>query len=162
VSAVPAVDSSSSRARAYARAAAIAFVVVVLDQLSKRLIVSSIAPGQVVRVVPGVELVHWRNVGVAFSFLSSDGAVVYVLIGLALLALVAFLGARPELPWLWLPAGMLLGGAIGNLIDRVRLGAVTDFVKLPHWPAFNVADASITIGVVLLVLVIEVGRSATR
>jgi signal peptidase II len=162
VSAVPAVDSSSSRARAYARAAAIAFAVVVLDQLSKRLIVSSIAPGQVVRVVPGLELVHWRNAGVAFSFMSSGGALVYVLIGLALLALVAFLGARPDLPWLWLPAGMLLGGAIGNLIDRVRLGAVTDFVKLPHWPAFNVADASITIGVILLVLVIEVGRSATR
>jgi signal peptidase II len=162
VSAVPAVDSSSPRVRVYARASVIAFVVVVLDQLSKHLIVSSIAPGQVIRVLPGVELVHWSNVGVAFSFLSSGGVVVYVLIGLALLALVAFLGARPDLPWLWLPAGMLLGGAIGNLIDRVRLGAVTDFVKLPHWPAFNVADASITIGVILLVLVIEVGRGATR
>ena len=55
---------------------------------------------------------------------------------------------------------MLVGGAIGNLIDRIRLGAVTDFIKLPHWPAFNVADMSITVGVILLVLVIEAGRGA--
>jgi len=150
------------RARAYARAAAVAAAVVVLDQVSKHLIVSSIAPRQVVRVLPGIELVHWRNVGVAFSFLSSGGAVVYVLIGAALIGLIMFLRSRPELPWLWLPAGMLIGGAIGNLTDRIRIGAVTDFVKLPLWPAFNVADASITVGVILLVLVVEGGRSAGR
>ena len=48
---------------------------------------------------------------------------------------------------MWLPTGLLLGGAVGNVVDRVRDGAVTDFVKLPHWPAFNVADAAITLGV---------------
>ena len=58
-------------------------------------------------------------------------------------------------PLIWLPTGMLLGGSIGNIIDRVRDGAVTDFVKLPAWPAFNVADISITFGVLVLLWVIE-------
>jgi signal peptidase II len=55
----------------------------------------------------------------------------------------------------WLPTGLLLGGAAGNLIDRVRDGAVTDFIKLPHWPAFNVADIAITVGVLALLYVLE-------
>ena len=54
-----------------------------------------------------------------------------------------------------LPVGMLLGGAAGNLIDRVRIGAVTDFVKIPHWPAFNVADIAVTFGVLILIFVLE-------
>jgi signal peptidase II len=162
VAAVPVTDTAALRGRAYARALGVAAVVVVLDQLSKQLIVSSIAPGQVVKVLPGIELVRWRNAGVAFSFLSSGGALVYVLIVAAMLALIAYLAARPASRLLWLPTGMLLGGAIGNLIDRVRLGAVTDFIKLPHWPAFNIADASITIGVIVLVLVLEVGRGERR
>ena len=58
-------------------------------------------------------------------------------------------------PWLWLPTGMLVGGAIGNLIDRVANGQVTDFIKLPAWPAFNVADMSITFGVLILLWVLE-------
>ena len=56
---------------------------------------------------------------------------------------------------MWLPTGLLLGGAIGNLIDRARDGSVTDFVKFPHWPAFNVADMAITFGVVALLYVLE-------
>jgi signal peptidase II len=55
----------------------------------------------------------------------------------------------------WLPTGLLLGGALGNVIDRVRDGAVTDFIKLPHWPAFNVADIAITVGVLSLVFVLD-------
>ena len=62
-------------------------------------------------------------------------------------------------PLIWLPTGMLLGGAIGNILDRVRHGKVTDFVKFPlGWPPFNLADASITIGIVLLFLLAEQGR----
>jgi len=56
-----------------------------------------------------------------------------------------------------LPIGMLIGGAVGNLIDRIASGSVIDFIKLPHWPAFNFADMSITFGVILLALVIERG-----
>ena len=55
---------------------------------------------------------------------------------------------------------MLLGGALGNIVDRVREGAVIDYLKLPHWPAFNVADAAITVGVVILLVVVERGERA--
>ena len=78
----------------------------------------------------------------------------------ALAALVGYFALRPERPLLWLPTGMLVGGAIGNLIDRIAHGAVTDFIKLPHWPAFNVADMSITFGVLTLLYVLEGQRAA--
>jgi signal peptidase II len=56
---------------------------------------------------------------------------------------------------MWLACGLIVGGALGNLTDRVRAGLVTDFIKLPHWPAFNVADMSITFGVLALLWVLE-------
>ncbi|MGO9753963.1 MAG: signal peptidase II [Solirubrobacteraceae bacterium] len=133
-------------------------VVVGLDQLTKQVIVANIAPGQIVKVLPGLELVHWRNSGVAFSVLAGGGAIVFGLAALALAVLIMYLSIRPERPWLWLPTGLLIGGAIGNLIDRFAGGAVTDFIKLPLWPAFNVADMSITFGVILLVLLLDRGR----
>jgi signal peptidase II len=137
--------------------------VLVLDQVSKHTIGTSIQPGQVKTLVPGVlHLVYVRNTGVAFGVLGGGGAIVYALEGVALVALIAYLAARPARTWLWLPTGMLLGGAIGNLIDRVALGSVIDFIKLPDWPAFNVADMSITFGVIILVLVVEGGRSPAR
>jgi signal peptidase II len=80
---------------------------------------------------------------------------VLVLTLIALAVLVLYLAVRPERPYLWLPTGMLVGGAIGNLIDRVASGSVTDFIKLPYWPAFNVADISITFGVLILLWVLE-------
>jgi signal peptidase II len=89
---------------------------------------------------------------------------VYVVIGVAMIALAGYLLARPERRLIWLPTGMLVGGAIGNLIDRVAYGSVIDFIKLPHWPAFNLADTSITVGVVILVVLIEFNarRSASH
>ena len=81
----------------------------------------------------------------------------------ALIALIGFLVARPDKWLLWLPTGMLVGGAISNLIDRITRGSVIDFIKLPHWPAFNIADMNITFGVIILVVVIELGaRRASR
>jgi signal peptidase II len=74
---------------------------------------------------------------------------------LAVSALLAFFFTHLRRPLVWLPTGLLLGGAAGNLIDRLRDGAVTDFIKLPHWPAFNVADIAITFGVLALVYVLE-------
>ncbi len=64
------------------------------------------------------------------------------------------------MPGIWVPTGLLAGGAIGNVVDRVRDGAVTDFLKLPSWPAFNVADVAITLGVLALLFVVE--RDARR
>jgi signal peptidase II len=141
------------------RTAAVFAVVVGLDQLTKHTLGTWIRPGQVRHVVPGLKLVYERNTGVAFSFLAGTGALVYVVTGVALAALVSFMLMRPGRRLLWLPTGMLVGGAVGNLIDRVARGSVIDFIKLPHWPAFNFADISITFGVVILVFVIERGSS---
>lgn len=145
------------RRRAAWRALLVCGLVIALDQISKHTLGTWLKPGQVRHVIPGVKLVYERNTGVAFSFLAGAGALVYVVTGLALAGLVTFLLLAPGRRLLWLPTGMLVGGAIGNLIDRVTLGSVIDFIKLPHWPAFNIADTCITFGVIILVLVIESG-----
>lgn len=150
--------SSRVRAVALARAALVVALVVGLDQLTKHTIAAGIDPGETKKFLPAINLVHVRNTGVAFGFLSGGGAVVLVFTLFALIGLVGFLAARPARPWLWLPTGMLVGGALGNLIDRLGSGSVIDFIKLPAWPAFNVADMSITFGVIALVLVLELGR----
>lgn len=149
--------SGSGRAARYARAAIVFVLVVALDQLTKHTVASGVAPGQVEHVIPGVKLVYVRNPGVAFGFLSGGGTIVLVVTLVALAGLVCYFAYRPERRLLWLPTGLLLGGAVGNLIDRINAGAVTDFIKLPHWPAFNVADMAITFGVVTLLYTIESG-----
>jgi signal peptidase II len=152
-------DRSRTRFLALGRAALVVAIVVGLDQLSKHTIAAGIHPGETKKFLPLINLVHVRNTGVAFGFLSGGGAVVLVFTLIALVALVTFLVMRPDRPWLWLPTGMLVGGALGNLIDRIGHGSVIDFIKLPAWPAFNVADMSITFGVIALVLVLEFGRT---
>ena len=107
-----------------------------------------------------VELVNTRNTGVAFGQLQDGGIIVSLVIALALGALLVYFARNAQRPLVWLPTGMLLGGALGNIVDRVREGAVIDYLKLPHWPAFNVADASITVGVVILLVVVERGDRA--
>jgi signal peptidase II len=144
-----------SPAATTARAALVALVTVAADQGVKAIVRGSIALTEEVDVVPGVHLVHVRNSGVAFSILS-DGGWLPTVVGLAaVIALLAFFFTHLRRPLVWLPTGLLLGGAAGNLIDRIRIGSVTDFIKLPHWPAFNVADIAITIGVIALVYVLE-------
>lgn len=155
--------AAPARRQAFGRTLLVLLWVLALDQASKHTIGTSIQPGQIKTLIPGVlHLVYERNSGVAFGFLGGGGALVYALEGVALLALIAYLAARPDRAWLWLPTGMLLGGAIGNLVDRITMGSVIDFIKLPDWPAFNVADMSITFGVIILVLVVETGRSPER
>ena len=88
-----------------------------------------------------------RNSGVAFGLFPGGHVVVTILIAVALVALVVYFARHAAQPLLWLPTGMLLGGAIGNIVDRLREGSVTDFIKLPlGWPPFNLADASIVVG----------------
>ncbi|HEY3728300.1 MAG TPA: signal peptidase II [Solirubrobacteraceae bacterium] len=152
-------STTSGRRVAFVRALAVAAAVVVIDRLTKAAVVNGIAVGDVHKFLPGVQLVHVRNSGVAFGFFSGGGAVVLVLTLAALSALVVYFALRPARPWLWLPVGLLLGGALGNLIDRIGGGSVTDFIKLPFWPAFNVSDMAITFGVLALLYVLE-GRRA--
>jgi signal peptidase II len=143
-------------ALAWLRALLVAVAVVVVDQLSKAAVRDSIVPGETRGVLPGVQLVNTRNRGVAFGFLPGRHLVVSVLVAFALVVLVAYFARHHRKPLIWLPTGMLLGGALGNVLDRLRGGSVTDFVKLPlGWPAFNLADASITLGVLLLLFLAE-------
>ncbi len=139
----------------WARVAATTGVVVGLDQATKQLAISSVAPGRSENVFFGLELTNTRNTGVAFGAFAGGGALVAVLIGLALIGLVAYFTTHARTPYLWLPTGMLLGGALGNLADRARDGAVIDFVDPSFWPAFNLADASIVLGVLALFYVAE-------
>jgi signal peptidase II len=137
-------------------ASLVTVVVVLVDQLSKVAVRKSIGPGETRGVLPGIQLVNTRNQGVAFGFLPGRHIAVSLLVGVALLVLVVYFARHLSKPLIWLPTGMLLGGAIGNILDRLRAGSVTDFVKLPlGWPPFNLADASITLGVLLLLWAIE-------
>jgi signal peptidase II len=136
-----------------------AAIVLGADQLSKHLVETSITRGEEQGFLPGVELVNTRNRGVAFGFLPGSHLVVTILIGIALLALLVYFARHSRRALLWLPTGMLVGGALGNILDRVRHGSVTDFVKLPlGWPPFNLADASITLGILALFIVIDDAR----
>jgi signal peptidase II len=138
-----------------------ASVVVALDQLTKSLVKDEIVPGDHVDVIPGLQLSNVRNTGVAFGAMEGAGLAVAVLIGLSLALLLAYFYVNRELPLLWLPVGMLVGGAAGNLIDRAREGAVVDFIDPVGWPAFNVADSCIVVGVLVLLYVAERGARRT-
>ena len=129
--------------------------VVALDQLTKKLARDGISPGSEDPILPGLKLVNVRNDGVAFGIDAGGQTLVIALIALALLGLVLYFARHTAKPLIWLPTGLLIGGAIGNIFDRIRDGAVTDFLKIPAWPAFNVADIAITFGVLTLVLVLE-------
>jgi signal peptidase II len=144
-----------SRGRTLRRAAAVAVAIVVVDQLTKAVLREELERGERRELLPFLDLVNVRNTGVAFGFLADGGALVLVGVAAALLALVVFVVSHGGRPLVWLPAGLLLGGAAGNLLDRVRDGSVTDFLKLPAWPAFNVADIAITFGVLSLLYVLE-------
>ncbi|MEP7085476.1 MAG: signal peptidase II [Betaproteobacteria bacterium] len=135
-------------------------IIVVVDQITKWLILGRLQLGERLPVIDGLfDLVLTFNRGAAFSFLGdASGWQRYLFVGLALavsVALVIFL-RRPGHPQLQLGLSLILGGAIGNVIDRIRIGEVVDFLLVYHgtwsWPAFNVADSAITIGAGLLIL----------
>jgi signal peptidase II len=147
------------RLTAWLRAVLVLVVVVVLDQITKHAIERSIVPGEEHRFLPGVQFVNTRNRGVAFGFLPGDHDAVTVLIVLALIALLVYFARHATRAWMWLPTGMIAGGALGNILDRLRHGSVTDFIKLPlGWPPFNLADASITLGILVLFLLVDLAR----
>jgi signal peptidase II len=141
--------------RGWAYALATTGLVVAIDQAAKQAAATNIERGEQVNVFLGLDLTNARNTGVAFGAFEGGGAVVAVLIGLALLALLAYFAISADTPLLWLPVGMLLGGALGNLADRARDGAVIDFIDPVAWPAFNLADAAIVLGVLGLLYVVE-------
>jgi signal peptidase II len=147
----------STRGARWGLAGVVVVLVLVVDQLTKALVRSSIAPGEQRDVLGPFSLVDVHNRGVAFGFLDDGGALVLVVTFAALALLLVYFARHAERPLLWLPTGLVLGGALGNLVDRIHQGYVTDFIHVPHWPAFNVADMCISGGVVALVLVLELG-----
>ena len=140
---------------AWGRTALTTAIVIVVDQVTKKLARDGIQPGDEDPIFPALKLVNVRNEGVAFGIDAGGKTLVVALIALALLALVLYFARHTATPMIWLPTGLLIGGALGNIVDRIRDGAVTDFLKIPAWPAFNVADIAITLGVLALVLVLE-------
>jgi lipoprotein signal peptidase len=144
-----------------AAALATAGLVVAVDQATKQWAISRIERGEEMEVFFGLDLTNARNTGVAFGVFEGGGAIVAVLIALSLALLLGYFLFNRERPWLWLPVGLLLGGALGNLADRARIGAVIDFIDPIAWPAFNVADSCIVIGVLSLLYVAE-GRERRK
>jgi signal peptidase II len=138
-----------------AAAIATAGLVVAIDQATKQLADSRIDRGHEVNVFLGLDFTNTRNTGVAFGAFQGGGVLVGILIGLSLAVLLAYFFLNRDMPWLWLPVGLLLGGALGNLADRAREGAVIDFIDPVAWPAFNLADTCIVVGVLLLLWVVE-------
>lgn len=142
----------SATARAWCLAGAVAALVLAADQIAKAAIEANLVPGEQVDVLGPLALTLAHNRGVAFGIGGGAGAPL-VAVTLVALGVVVYLFARnPARPGMWIAAGLLAGGAIGNLVDRVRHDAVTDFVDVGSWPPFNVADVAITCGVLLLVL----------
>ncbi len=142
-------------------------VLVGLDQLTKALAVAYIGPRGRVQVIPGFfDLVLWKNTGAAFGSLAGLPGARWLLVAVTIVALAVaawlalgkFGGSRGTL----LAIGLICGGAVGNLIDRLRLGVVIDFVLLYYdrwyWPAFNLADAAITVGGVGMGILILRGK----
>lgn len=150
----PVVDHSPVLLTAYAAVLAAALVVLVLDQVSKQVVSQSLRGGRVVDFLGGaVRLDFTSNTGAAFGLFKNAG-LLFVFIALAVT--VAFVAYRRRLAALPMSArlasGMVLGGALGNALDRVRLGYVVDFIDLRWWPVFNLADSCIVIGACLLAL----------
>jgi signal peptidase II len=145
----------------YRLAFIIGMTVLILDQITKALVHNLMELHQSIEIVDNfVHLTYLRNTGAAFGFLAGDRSiprmVVFILIsGVAIGCIVYLLkNLRPGRNTVTLSLSLILGGAIGNLIDRLRMGEVIDFIDLHwhhiHWPAFNIADSAITIGVILL------------
>lgn len=131
---------------------AVISLVAVIDQASKAVVVGAMALGESIPVLPPLlHLTLWTNTGIAFGLLSSASGAVGALAALAALFLLLYYrGQWQSNRFVRIGLGMVLGGAIGNLIDRARLGYVVDFLDLPYWPVFNFADASIVIGGAML------------
>jgi signal peptidase II len=148
-------DEQRAGSLALRRVLAVGAFVLIVDQLTKRLVVASIDRGTRHEVLPILDLTYVRNEGVAFSSFAGQPWIVGLLVLGALTALTIWFLRNRTVKLAWLAAGMLAGGAIGNVLDRIVEGAVIDFLKPPHWPAFNLADMAIVGGMVLLVIIVE-------
>jgi signal peptidase II len=146
-----AARSLAARPRHWAALGAIAAAAIVADQLTKHIVASQLWLDENVNVVGPFSIHHVQNSGIAFGLFAQATGVVIVLTLVAIGWMIVYFsrsGARhPLLP---VAVGLLIGGSMSNLADRIRLGHVTDFLDLRYWPAFNLADSFIVIGVAIL------------
>lgn len=131
----------------------LAALVFVLDQAAKIVVRMTLEPRETIEILPGFSLSRVSNEGIAFGFFPGRQAAVAVLTVVALSAIaIALAGLVARNALVAAGAGLLVGGSLGNLIDRLIHGAVTDFLDFSRWPAFNLADCGITIGAALIVI----------
>ncbi len=129
-------------------------IIVILDHVTKFLIVNNLKPHDSINVLPFLKIVHVKNTGAAFGILQNLGNNIFIIISLLAIAgiIVIIIKSNENI----FSLSLLLGGAIGNLVDRILRGFVIDFIDVfagrYHWPAFNVADSALTIGIVLLIV----------
>ncbi|MDA8098587.1 MAG: signal peptidase II [Nitrospiraceae bacterium] len=152
----------------YSWVTAIAVLVIALDQFTKQLIMTRFLLGETVTVIPGFfNVTSVRNRGAAFGFLAgAQGAwrtFFFIIIAIVAMAVIAVLIRKAQDRLLVVALALIGGGAVGNLIDRIRFGSVVDFidwyVRTWHWPTFNIADSAITVGVGLLAIDMLFGGS---
>lgn len=137
----------------WAALAVVAVAAALADQLTKALVSGALALGDAVEIAGPFSIHHVRNTGIAFGLFADATSIVIGLTTVAIVALLAFFArsARRH-PLLPVAVGLVLGGSLSNLVDRLRLGHVTDFLDFDYWPAFNLADTFIVVGVGLLFL----------
>ncbi len=159
----------STRARGFdAWPLFVAAIVVVLDQITKALVIRAFGPseaGNSKEIIPRLlDFRHDENTGAAFSLFQGRSTTLLLIGVIVIGVLIYYYRALPQgRPVLRLAVGGVLGGAVGNIIDRVRLGHVTDWIHLTHYPTFNVADSCITIGMFTLAIsLLFIDRSARR
>jgi signal peptidase II len=135
-----------------------AAIVLVADQVTKAVVVANLAIGAKARILGDlVQVWHAQNRGAAFS-LFQGGTIIFLIVSLLSIGLVAYFYRefRDRSPWLHVDLGIVLGGTLGNFVDRLRQGYVTDWISVgvgdARWPTFNVADASVVVGIGVLVL----------
>jgi signal peptidase II len=131
--------------------AAIAFAAIAADQLTKYVVTSQLALDDGVHIIGPFWIHHVQNSGIAFGLFASATAIVILATGIAVSWMLVFFGrSGARHPILPVALGLVIGGSLSNLLDRVRLGYVTDFLDFRYWPAFNLADSFIVIGVLVL------------
>jgi signal peptidase II len=159
---------TSSTKTKWILAASAAAATLALDLLSKRIIQGTMAlgqpgiPGDEIRLLPFLTLQRASNHGVAFGLLSGRTWVIVPAACLALVLVVVYMVLEPRPLVAGLAGGMLIGGSLGNLLERVTQGHVTDFLRLPHYPTFNLADIFIVVGVALVAVSLLWGGTESR
>ena len=138
---------------------ATAAAVFALDQITKHVIRATLERGEAFPESWPVRFVHVTNTGAAFGILQEQNAFLVITTAIGVAAILLYYWYPPfEHAIMTVAVGMILGGAVGNLSDRLRLGEVTDFIDFPRYPSFNVADSSIVVGVTVLVILLVLGR----